>query len=147
VKSGKRDTIKAWLPFILSTEFEFVVIETELERYYAATNKRERIADEYEFTRVSVFKRVEDIYAYKRQTEASLRCKLSSEKVEVLYNKHVRLAKKSDPVNKSFVDMAVTIHERALSLPEVAEVVRDIENFLGSDSAFSNITVMHAFCH
>ena len=79
VKSGKRDTIKAWLPFSLSAEFEFVVIETELERYYAATNKRDRMVDEYEFTRASVFQRVENIYAYKRQMEASLPCKLSSE--------------------------------------------------------------------
>ena len=47
-------------------------------------------------------------------------------------------------MNKSFVDMAVTIHERALSIPEVVEVVRDIDNFLGSDSPFSKITVMHA---
>ena len=62
------------------------------------------------------------------------RANCAAKQVEVLYNKHVRLAKKSDPVNKSFVDMAVTIHERVLSLPEVAEVVRDIRNFLGSDS-------------
>lgn len=41
--------------------------------------------------------------------------------------------------------MAITVHERGLSIPEVAEVVRDIENLLGSDSPFSKLTVMHAF--
>ena len=79
--------------------------------------------------------------------EASLQFKLSSEKVEVLYNKHVRLAKKSDPVNKSFVDMAVTIHERALSIPEMAEVVRDIDIFFGSDPPFSKKHCHARLCH
>ena len=138
------ETLNLWRAYVLSTSMKFVVHTTEMDRYYAATNIKERLADQYEYTRTSTYQRIEEICLYKSKLEIDTCNKVSHDKLQSMYNKNVRLAKKAEPINKSWVDMAIKIHDAAFSLPAVREVVESMEMY-GSQTPFNYITVLHGF--
>jgi hypothetical protein len=145
VRAGvKKDRLEQWLRFALGTTFKFVFHADEMEMYFQATNFREEIHDDFEYTRISTYQRVVEIYLFKAKLIAAHGGAVSNQRVQDEYNQHVNVASKADPINKSWVDMAIKIYEQGLILPEVVDVVVALEEY-GSTSPFNYITVLHGF--
>ena len=65
----------------------------------------------------------------------------SARDLQEMYRKNLRLASTSEPVSNTFLDMASTIWDRALSKPEIAQVILAEENERGN-SFFNSTTKM-----
>lgn len=59
--SIKRKVLEEWKRHVRTVQTRFVVADTELDRYYKATNVREEAGDEYEMTRITTLQRIEDL--------------------------------------------------------------------------------------
>ena len=59
------EVIKAWKSHCLRVVFCFEKHETELDRYYATTTLREKIADDYVITRTTIYQRILELQEYK----------------------------------------------------------------------------------
>eukprot|EP00971_Amphidinium_carterae_P100416 1985994-Amphidinium_carterae.1 len=58
IKAGASPAILAeWQQHMLDTPCEFVLLETEPDRYFAATQLRENVAKQFEFTRITTMQR------------------------------------------------------------------------------------------
>lgn len=70
--------------------------------------------------------------------------KISAETVQKHYNDNVKVSAQSEPVNKSWVELAILVYNRALVYPEVVVAIKAQEG-LGAKSPFHYITVLHSF--
>ena len=112
------DILKRWLNMLLSVPLVFWVIEPGADRFWKAQNLREILIDHGECAKRSCRQRVLDIAGFKRDTEKALNQSLSSQKVSSMWCKHVQMSKGSEVVSPSFVDCAVTVDKRLLSIDE-----------------------------
>jgi hypothetical protein len=145
VRAGvPKDKLEQWKRFALDTSFKFILHDDEMDMYFQATNFREEIHDDFEFTRISTYQRVVEIYLFKEKLMAEHGANVSNQKVQEEYNRNVNVASKADPINKSWIDMAMKVYEQGLIFPEVVDVVMALEEY-GSSSPFNYITVLHGF--
>jgi len=76
-----------------------------------------------------------------RETETALN---GEQTYEVLANKlkRARFHPQSEAVNAAFVESALTLFKRVLSIPTVAEIVRKADGNFGHDGPFAKVSVL-----
>ena len=145
-KEAAKDKRKAWEKILLSTPATIVIAEDEDARYDLATNLREKISDDFANKAITTFQRIEEIYVFKAgylEKNAITTC--ASKTIAAEYNKRIKVSKKaSEPVNDSFCEMAISIHEKAFIHKQVFDIMMKLE---GKHVAhpLSRIHVLFAF--
>ena len=124
IKGGVSDDIlRRWLNMLLSVPMSFCVVEPGNARYYKAQNLRESLVDAGDCAKRSVRQRIMDVAGFKKDLEKSTNCNFSSSKLAALWAKNVKMARSSEPVSDSFIDSAVTLDRRLMSIGECTEVL------------------------
>jgi hypothetical protein len=120
-------------------------LDNESDFWNKASNLRELISDTHAPLGKTALGRIYELIYFKKQPEAK---QIRSGRVtpNVLCkgcNDSIKVAVSAEPVSERVCDMAVTIYDRALSLPGVKEVLKD-QDELRHNSVFSSVNKMQA---
>ena len=128
---------------MLTVTFVFEEIEAD-QCYWRAVNLREAFVVHFEAFARSTVQRVFELLAFKQRREAVQGGKLSGKQLAELWRQNVAQTGSalSEPVTDSFVDTALKVHERALSLPEVICEVLAVDEAYGKASPFNSIAAL-----
>ena len=135
---GDETTMGAWRAAVLSTDFEFRFIESEDAQHFSCLQDRQDAHANYKGLRLSTIQSIFDVAAFKERKERSSG-KLSAADIAAAYMKHVTWAGNPEeaPCTTAYVDSALTVHKRMLSMPAIRTVLlraeeHDMPNFLDS---------------
>ena len=82
------------------------------------------------------------VYCFKTRFEA-VKGKISSQKLAEEYAKHASLAAGSEAVTQNFIDHAIYVHTRALSIDSVRQVVSQFDEEYGPMTVFDSVTKLY----
>ena len=130
------ETLIEWRNHMLTTPATLHLVDGLDKIKWMACQIREDIESNVTLAR-TVVQRIYEII----QKRTELKCE-SSKELHEMYTKHLRMAKSdAAPSTKGFIDMALTIWDRALCLPSVSKVVLE-EEALRNKSVFNSISKM-----
>ena len=89
-----------------------------------ASNLRELISDQYVALGKTALGRIYELMYFKRNEESKVSGRVPAKALCNKFNESVHISKHAEPVTEGFCDMAVTVFERAISLPLVREVLK-----------------------
>lgn len=124
VKAERAEAIATWRRLALSTSVTFVKHRDADERYWAALQQRENLAQSSEAMSRTAIQRIYEIGRFRnQQRQLHGSAKASAAAIFDAFNSKLTLARTSQQLSKSIVDMALTIYDRLLSTPELTEVL------------------------
>ena len=110
--------LRLWLQFIRSYPMQFEAIDEGEARMWRGMNIREELVDLGETVKRSVMQRIQDVAGLKQEKENETGQRYSAAKLAKLFQSNLNLARSSEAISQAFVDSAITISTRLLSLPE-----------------------------
>lgn len=133
-----------WKQVALTTTFIFEVISVENDLYWASFNKRQRIATSYQALVRTAYQQVFEVVQMKSRFEKTENNNkpLAATAVAKLYASNVEFAENQEVFNVNFIDNALTIYNRALSIPSVRESIEWCDINLGQKSPFGKLSKM-----
>jgi hypothetical protein len=134
--------VKQWRHHALSCTFEFRVLGSADDIYFAAVNLREKLVTDYSTLAMSAYQRIFQVLAVKARKEEILG-PLTAARVAEEFNKHAQLAADSEEVTVDAVGQILAIHQHALKVPEIVEVIELCERRFLLKSPFNSITKLH----
>ena len=143
------EILRAWLAFIRSYPMQFESIEEGDDRMWRGQNVREELVDIGEIVKRSVIDRVQDVAGLKREKEMDNGQTISSEKMAKVYQEKMKYARSTEAISPAFVDSAITIDKRVLSVPANQKILEWCdENFVGSakQHPFISVYALQALC-
>ena len=135
---AKVGVLRAFRNCILTATFVFEICPVDEDRYWRAQNIREEMVEKGLSVQLSLRQRIFDIagfYETKKKTESSLGAK----KLATMYTQHLKLASNQEKISESFVDCALSIHRRLLSIPKCQEVLEWCDQNWLTSSAWKSI--------
>lgn len=128
---------------MLTVTFVFEELDAD-QCYWRSVNLREASVVHFEAFARSTIQRVLELLAFKQRRETVQGSKISGKQLADLWRQNVAQSGSalSEPVTDSFVDTALKVHERALSLPEVICEVLEVEEAYGKSSPFNSISAL-----
>ena len=118
ITAGKDpEYLKQWLRHMLTTPMMFTCHQTEADLEWRASQMREDIKQNETLARTPV-QRIFEIVQKRKQFNV----KTSGEMVK-LYESNMTMSSRSEKITPSFVDMALTIWDRALCKPGIQAIV------------------------
>ena len=139
--------LRSWLSFVRSYPMQFEAIDEGEDRMWRGQNVREELVDIGETVKRTVTQRVQDIAGLKQEKEDETGKIYSAEAIAKLYMSKMTLARSSEAISVAFVDCAITISKRILSLPEnQLQLDWCDEHFVGRDKShpFASIYALQA---
>jgi hypothetical protein len=136
------EKVKQWRHHALSCTFEFRVLGSEDDIYFAAVNLREKLVTDYSTLAVSAYQRIFQVMSIKARKEEILG-PLSAARVVEEFNKHAQLAADSEPVTVDSMNAILAIHQHVLKIPEIVAVIEQCEQRFLLKSPFNSITKLH----
>ena len=124
--AASTETMKQWKRLALSTLVEFRAVDSADDVHWAAVNMREDVVRNFVTMRTTTLWRLYEVYQFKERKDATCG-KLGAAKIAHLYKLNMRRAETSEEVTDSFVDNALTVHERLLSTPQARKVLQEAE--------------------
>ena len=116
-----------WRRKALSCTATFQVHASEAERCRVAMQLREKLANDHETMSRTQLQRVYEVVFFRDQyAKTHGRDQATAANIAAEYGK-VRMAKGREKISKSFVDTALTIHARLLSIPEAERLLFEMD--------------------
>ena len=115
--------LRRWVKMLLSFPMTFEVVPEGDSRMWRAQNLREELVDIGETVRRSTTQRIHDIVGFKMEKEAEKHETWNAFKVAKQYKVYVKLARSSEEISQTFVENAITIHKRLLSVRRNQELL------------------------
>lgn len=140
---AKVGVLRALKNCILTATFVFEICPIGEQRYWRAANIREEMVEKGLSVQMSLRQRIYEIAGFheqKKKTEANL----GSKKLAGLYTQHLKLASNQEKISESFIDSALTIHRRLLSLPKCQEVLEWCDQNWLSSNAWKSVYALQA---
>jgi hypothetical protein len=131
-----------WRDKILSTPFEFVICEGEDDRHFAALQMREDIAQNFSSMRYSTLMRIFDLEAFMKR-KADTTGKLTAKQCADLY-RQLKVADISEQITDTFVDVAMTICSRMLSIPACKAALIEVDQEYGANNPLDSYNKLQA---
>jgi hypothetical protein len=135
--------LKQWRRLILGTTFAFEAIDNADDRHWRSVQLREQMGAKHAGMSRTPLARAYEVIAYKARCETTSGT-LTPEMMEEIYAKRGELNELSEKVTKSFIDAAVTVHARALSIPAVQQLLTGMERHYGIKTPISSIYTLDA---
>ena len=135
-----------WSNLFRMVNMVFEVVPAGITRFWKAQNLREDLVEAGESVRRSVRQRIYEVARFKAEREKELGHEVTPEKIAQEYAKQVKFSRATEKVTKGFVDAAITIYKRLLSLPAAREVLEWCDtHLLGTrDNPFESAWVLQA---
>ena len=118
--------IQEWRDHLLTTPANFTLVDTEAGMEWRAAQLRENMSQEHASLSRTPVQRIFELAHKRAQLGGDKRC--TPERMCELYKQNLQLSSMSEPMTRSFCDMAFTIWDRALSKGEVREAVMEQED-------------------
>jgi hypothetical protein len=134
--------VKQWRHHALSCTFEFRVLGSEDDVYFAAVNLREKLVTDYSTLAISAYQRIFQVLTVKARKEEVLG-PLTVARVAEEFNKHAQLAKDSEEVTVDTVGQIIAIHQHALKVPDIVAVIEACERKYLLKSPLNSLTKLH----
>ena len=131
--------VAEWKTAMLTCSCTMHAVPDAAKMWALASQARDNATELRDAIGMTGFQRIHDLMSlYKKRGS-----KLTPEKLAEEYNKSIMVSSSSETVNKTFCDMALTIWNRALSLPEVNAVIVAMEEYRHA-SIFGQVSKMQA---
>ncbi|CAK0817571.1 unnamed protein product [Prorocentrum cordatum] len=145
VKQQAEDSILSkWMQVVLSAPVTFEVVLPGDMRYWRAQNIRQEWIEHGETAQLTVRQWVYDIVGFKAAKEKELEKTLGAKDVSELYEKKMKYARSTEKVKPTFVDNAITVHKRLLSLEASNRCLVWADENLMNKSPWNSLYAMHA---
>ena len=145
VKSkADQSVLQAWRRVLLTVPFSFEVVALGEPRFWRAQNLREEAVEHGLTVRLSTVQRIYDIAGFKAAKDSVAGANLGADKIAALYEKHLKQAKGAETINKTFVDIAITVHKRLLSLDSCRQILAACDVEFITDNPWKSIYALQA---
>ena len=139
------DVLMAWRKVLLTATFHFEVVQPGDDRFWRSQNLRQEAIEHGEVVKLSVRQWIYDVVGFKADKEVEMGKALGSGRVAQFYEEHMKYATGTEKVSTAFVDSAMTIDKRILSLPAAREALEWCDmNFMDKKNPFYSIYVLQA---
>lgn len=136
--------LKAWKHVLLTASFEIEVVPVGEERYWRASNIREQAAEHGLSVQLSLRQRIYDVAGHKMHKESVAGGTWSAKKVAQAYSEKLKLAQNVERISDAWVDSAITIYARVLSLKPCSELLDWMDQVYMTASPFKYISTLQA---
>ena len=145
IQAGASDSVlRRWRTLLLTTPFRFEVVVPGEDRFWRAQNLREVYVEKGLTVRLSVVQRIHDIAGFKAHKEEHQRGSLSNQAIAEAYMKRLKAAKGSEPISLAFVDCALTVHSRVLSISRCRELLEELDTQFLCGNPLSSVYALQA---
>ena len=135
---------EGWETAARSTRLTICSLDEDNDFLHMASNEREAISDSHTALGKTALGRIYELIYYKKKLQETIKGKVTPKVLAKEFNDHIQIAVSAEKVTDNVCDMAMTVHDRALSLPGVKEVLRDQDDELRHDSVFNSMSKMQA---
>ena len=137
-------TLLKWRTLALTATAQFEVVLPGEALYWRSQNIRQEFIETGDVSQLSVRQWIYDVVGFKESKEKDMQKKLSSLAVARMYDEKMRYAKSSERVKDAFVDSAMTVHKRMLSIPAANDVLQWAEENMMETNPFKSIYALQA---
>ena len=124
---------------MLTIPYRFALHDSREQVFFRAFALREELVTSHALVARTAFQRIYEISRFKAMAEADMGKTLSADTVASVYRARAS-ALGGDNYTAGFVDNALTVHDRALKLPEIRGMIIKLEDMFGASSPFNSIT-------
>ncbi len=126
------------LALTATAQFEVALPGGE-DQYWRSQNVRQERIEIGDVAQLSVRQWIYDVIGFRESKERELEKKLAASAVAKMCDEHVRYARSSERITDAFVDSALTIHKRLLSIPAATELLLWPEEHMMIANPFKSI--------
>ncbi|CAK0901360.1 unnamed protein product [Prorocentrum cordatum] len=138
----EKDELKQWLEYALSAEFTFAKLESMGDAHFSAVRSRENLSVHKRLMGRTALGRILEVSSFKSRKEKLLG-PMSSKAIEIEYKQHCNIKDPEEQVTANFVDNALTIVKRMLSISGVMTILSEAEDTCEA-TAFDSVSKLHA---
>ena len=135
--------IKDWLKIVLSSPFEYQILESEDDIWKAARQMRENISENHDTMRLSPVQQMFEFVYFKNRKEA-IEGALASKKVAEDYRADISFAESTDTISDYRAEQICAIDKKMLQDEKVCRVILAGEETFNVNTPFDSIQKMYA---
>ena len=143
-QSADDNILMKWRSLALTASFQFEVVWPGEDRYWRAQNIRQECIEHGEVAQLSVRQWIYDVVGFKDSKEKELQKTLSALAVAKMFEDRMKYARSSERIKDSFVDSAVTIFKRVLSVQAANHWLEWCEQNLMEKSPWKSVYALQA---
>ena len=132
ITRGEADEVlQKWKDIMLTTTCKFVLLNTPMDRYWAALKEREKISATFKACVRSCYQRLHEVMrlmdAMRQRMPES---KVTTERVYEEYKRNLTNMHTTNEgaISHGFLKVALTVAKRMLAVPEIAEIMREADS-------------------
>ena len=137
------DALGTWCAALLSVPFHFQVVDTDEKTYMMSVQMRESVGAEYNVAYYTALQRIYMIQRFVELEKAKHGGEPSIPKIVQAYQA-VKWAKQSEHVTPHFIEAAMLIWRRALSIIEVRELITNLDQDFAHQNPLNRVTSLDA---
>ena len=141
LKKGDEELMAKWRQTMLCCPCLFRKVESKDEMHQLSIQFREDLAQAYSSMRYTAVQNMFDIKSVMARKMASTGG-VSAQKLAEYYTSSIRFADNSEKITAEFVDCALTVLRRLMSIPACAKMVMELEE-LGASNPMDSIYKLH----
>ena len=134
--------LRNWLQHALSADMTSTKRDSMDDIHFAAVQKREDLAANNKYMGRTALGRILEVAGFKARKERASG-PLSAASIAVLYREHCKIVNPEEQVSENFIDNALTIQRRLISLDGVMTILLEAEDTC-EPTAFNTISKLHA---
>jgi hypothetical protein len=143
IKAGVGDDVlQAWRRVMLSVPYRFEHHSSREKIFFRAFALREELVTSHAVVARTAYQRIYEISRFKAMAEQDMGRVLSAADVASVYRERASSCG-GETFTQGFVDNALTVHERAFRLPEIRQMIVQLEDLCGTASPFNSVTKLH----
>ncbi len=142
VRADDAERLTSWRTYILSVTMRFEHLPTQEAIFARHVTLRENAVAQYHAIAHTTLQKIYMIVRFKEKMEAE-RGPQSALSLAKWFDDNVQQCSTSDRITKSFIDNALTISERVLTIPEVMQIITASDADKGHKSPWNSITRIH----
>ena len=135
--------IREWRQYFLTATVLFVVVP-KANRFFKSVTLRNQYMADFEAVSRTAFQQMVEIILFKERIERATGSTLNVAKLAEQYCNESTMADCQEKISESLVDMSLSLWRRAMSIPDVLDVVRQSEEKYGTRTVFDSICKMQA---
>ena len=143
IESGaSEETLRSYVTCFRSVSLRFDVFTCYTKTIFEAVFLRDQFVKTDTELERTVCQRIHEVLVVKAELEKAANKKLSIKGVQEQYEKNVNLRLGVQVVTDSFIEQAITVYNKLLSVPACSEIISKFEDAHGTHHSLNNITTL-----
>lgn len=139
--------LQRWKSLLLTTEFEFIVVEDGGDnRYWKYQELRQRAIEIGDNAKITTRQWIYDIMGFKMDKQKACGREMGAHNIHQAYKESVKFwARTTEEISVGFVDSAITVYTRIFSIPAASAAIQWCdENLSSTQNPFTSIWTLQA---